>query len=54
MIRPNRAMARVAGLHPLALFDDARAREVYPMAYEQGVRRGELLELANAESGPAA
>lgn len=36
LIRPDRAMARVAGLHPLGLFDDARARDVYPMALEQG------------------
>ncbi len=43
MIRPDRAMARVAGLHPLALFDDARARDVFPMAYEQGLRFGKEL-----------
>ena len=43
MIRPDRAMARVAGLRPLALFDDARAREVYPMAVEQGRRLGALM-----------
>ena len=60
LIRPNRAMARVAGIHPLALFDDARAREVYPMAFEQGLRRGAMLTAAATAaasavaSGPAA
>lgn len=58
LIRPNRVMARVTGIRPLALFDDARAREVYPMAYEQGLRYGELLSRRvtelRAESGPAA
>jgi predicted acylesterase/phospholipase RssA len=43
MIRPDRAMAKVAGLHQLAIFDDARARDVYPMAYEQGLLLGERL-----------
>lgn len=42
-IEPDRAMARVAGLRPLALFDDERAREVYPMAFDQGVAYGESL-----------
>jgi len=41
LIRPDLAMARLAGLHPLALFDDARAHDVYPLAYEQGLRIGE-------------
>lgn len=54
LIRPNRSMARVAGFHPLALFDDARAREVYPMAFEQGLRRGALLTRGEVLSGPAA
>lgn len=40
MIRPDRAIARVIGLRPLALFDAERARQVYPLAYEQGVRWG--------------
>lgn len=52
LIRPDRAMARVAGMRPLALFDDARAREVYPMAVEQGRRLGSLM--AEDEAGPAA
>ena len=42
-IRPDRAIAKVAGLHPLALFDEGRAREVFPMAHEQGLRIGALL-----------
>jgi predicted acylesterase/phospholipase RssA len=53
-IRPNRAIAKVAGLHPLSLFDDARARDVYPMAHEQGLRIGEMLRVATAEAGTAA
>lgn len=43
MIRPNREMARLTGLRPLALFDAQRARAIYPMAYEQGAQRGELI-----------
>ena len=43
LVRPDRAMARVAGLHPLALFDDDRAHEVYPLALEQGLRVGRAL-----------
>lgn len=43
LIRPDRAMARLAGLHPLALFDDARGHQIYPLAYAQGLREGELL-----------
>ncbi len=54
LVRPNRVMARVAGIRPLALFDDARAREVYPMAFEQGLRYGERLSRPAAEPGPAA
>lgn len=48
MIRPDRAIAKVAGVHPLALFDDARARDVYPMAYEQGLHLGKQLRGATA------
>lgn len=55
LIRPNRAMARLAGLHPLSLFDEARAREVYPLAVDQGLRRGEqIVHRPKAEPGPAA
>jgi NTE family protein len=61
MIRPDRAIAKVAGLHPLALFDDARARDVFPMAYEQGLGLGKQLlrvvtsrTAAGAETGTAA
>src|SRR5690606_7961234 len=38
MIRPDRAIARLAGRNPLALFDSERARAVYPLAVEQGRR----------------
>ena len=44
MIRPNREMAKVVGVRPLALFDIDRARTVYPLAYEQGVRWGEHIQ----------
>lgn len=58
LIRPDRAMARTAGLHPLALFEGPRARAVYPMAYEQGLRIGTELTGPRAGStrttGPAA
>lgn len=55
LVRPNREIARLAGHNPLGLFDDDRARNVYPLAYEQGLRAGERI---NAEpevvDGPAA
>lgn len=54
LIRPDRVMARVAGIRPLALFDDARAREVYPMAFEQGLEYGARLARPPATEGPAA
>jgi NTE family protein len=44
MIRPNRAIAQLAGRNPLGLFDADRAREVYPLAVEQGLRWGECLQ----------
>jgi predicted acylesterase/phospholipase RssA len=57
LVRPDRAMARLAGLHPLALFDDGRAHDVYPLAHEQGLHVGRAL-LADpadaADAGPAA
>ncbi len=43
LIRPNHAIARYAGRTPLALFDGARARKAYPLAYEQGLLWGERL-----------
>lgn len=48
MIRPDRRIAAIAGRNPLALFDADRAREVYPLALEQGRRWGERLQLAVA------
>lgn len=54
LVRPNRAMARLAGLHPLALFDDERAHDVYPLAYDQGLRIGEALSAGQADAGPVA
>jgi NTE family protein len=48
LIRPNSAIARLAGRHPLALFDADRARHVYPLAVAQGLRWGERLQSAAA------
>ena len=47
MIRPDRAIAKVAGLRPMALFDDVLARGIFPMAYEQGLAYGERRRVAN-------
>ena len=44
MIRPNRAMAKITGVRPLALFDPERARRVYPMAFAQGAAWGEQIQ----------
>jgi NTE family protein len=44
MIRPNRQMARMAGRNPLHLFHAERARNVHPLAREQGLRWGERLQ----------
>jgi NTE family protein len=52
MIRPNRAMAKIVGVRPLALFDSDRARAIYPLAYEQGARWGEQI-LATGRQLPA-
>jgi NTE family protein len=48
LIRPGAAIARLAGRNPLGLFDDGRAKLVYPLAYEQGVRWGERLQRPQA------
>ncbi|MEZ5179521.1 MAG: patatin-like phospholipase family protein [Acidimicrobiales bacterium] len=45
MIRPDHAIGRMAGRNPLGLFDADRAREVSPVALEQGRRWGERLLL---------
>lgn len=44
LIRPNRVLAALAGHNPLHLFDAERARQVYPLAVEQGLRWGERLK----------
>lgn len=44
LIRPNRVLAALAGHNPLHLFDATRARQVYPLAVEQGLRWGERLQ----------
>jgi NTE family protein len=38
LIRPNREIAQHAGRSPMNLFDGDRARLVYPLAHEQGLR----------------
>jgi predicted acylesterase/phospholipase RssA len=43
LVRPNRNIAALVGANPMGLFDAERARHVYPLAYEQGLRRGEEL-----------
>ena len=48
LIRPNRATAAVVGPRPLSLFDGDRARAAYPLAYEQGLRWAERLQLPEA------
>lgn len=48
MIRPNREIARRAGRNPMNLFDADRARDVYPLAVEQGRRWGEQLQMSAA------
>ena len=53
LIRPSRDMARIAGFLPTGMFDKARAKDLYPLAFEQGLRRGHLL-LGRAQERPAA
>lgn len=48
LIRPNRAIAANAGLNPMHLFESERARVVYPLAYDQGLRFAESLQTAPA------
>ena len=43
LIRPNEEIARFAGVNPMNLFDGEVAREVYPLAREQGLRWAERL-----------
>lgn len=52
LIRPNRAMAKIVSIRPLALFDAERARAIYPLAYEQGTRWGERLLPRQSLHGP--
>jgi predicted acylesterase/phospholipase RssA len=44
MIRPDRAIGRLASRNPLGLFDADRARAVHPLAVEQGLRIGDRLQ----------
>lgn len=43
LIRPNRAIAAHAGANPMTLFDTDRARAVYPLARQQGLRWADRL-----------
>lgn len=43
LIRPNRAIGKLAGRNPLNLFDKERAAAAYPLALEQGRRLGDEL-----------
>jgi len=54
LVRPNREMATIVGVRPLALFDAERARAIYPLAYEQGVRWGDQLLTTSASESEAA
>ncbi len=44
MIRPDRAIARLAGINPLGLFDEDRAQPVYPLAVALGRQWGESIQ----------
>jgi NTE family protein len=48
LIRPNKEIARLAGRTPRSLFDAERAEDVYPLAYEQGLRWGDRIQAAVA------
>ncbi|MCX6395782.1 MAG: patatin-like phospholipase family protein [Propionibacteriales bacterium] len=52
MIRPHRAMARIIGVRPLALFDAERATEIHSLAYEQGARWGDEIQSTATPDGP--
>ncbi len=47
-IRPNREIAAHAERNPMSLLDGNRARAVYPLSFEQGLRWAERLRLADA------
>jgi NTE family protein len=48
LIRPNAAIARLAGRNPFGLFDADRARLVYPLALDQGRAWGDQLRATAA------
>lgn len=45
VIRPNAAIARRVGLNPMALFDADFAKQIFPLAYEQGLRWADRLRV---------
>lgn len=48
LIRPNRAIGKLAGRNPMGLFDADRAHGVFPLALQQGREWGERLQLLAA------
>lgn len=44
LIRPNRAIGKLAGRNPMGLFDSERGHAVFPLAREQGIEWGERLQ----------
>ena len=48
LIRPNRAIGKLAGRNPMGLFDADRARPVFPLAVEQGREWGEQIRAPSA------
>ncbi len=48
LIRPNRAIGKLAGRNPLGLFDSDRGHRVFPLALQQGREWGERLQEQHA------
>lgn len=48
LVRPNRAIGKLAGRNPMGLFDADRAHRVFPLAYEQGLAWGQRLQADQA------
>lgn len=48
LIRPNRAIGKLAGRNPLGLFDSDRGHRVFPLALQQGREWGERLQESEA------
>jgi predicted acylesterase/phospholipase RssA len=48
LIRPNRAIGKLAGRNPMGLFDSERGRAVFPLAHQQGLEWGQQLQEQSA------